>query len=111
MKYSTGYALWPKGRIVALEAEDHGQFTTTALATGGGRKLRLNAVTKRAGGIRVEVVGSAGRSLAQCKPIIGDQYKAPVSWNGQDDLGHKEGAAVVLKFQMNKAQIFGLEFV
>ena len=111
LRYSTGYAFWPKGRIVALEAEEYGQFTTTALATGGGRKLRINAVTKRAGSIRVEVAGQAGRSIADCKPIIGDHYRTVVSWNGQDDLGHKENAAVVLRFQMNKARIFGLEFV
>jgi hypothetical protein len=34
-----------------------------------------------------------------------------VVWKNQDDLGHRDGDAVFLRFGMDKAQIFGLEFV
>ncbi len=31
-------------------------------------------------------------------------------WKGQDDMGFPEGDAIALRFRMDKAQIFGLEF-
>lgn len=109
-----GYALWPKGRLIALEADELGEFATVGIIPPG-RKLRINAVTKRAGSIRVEVAGMsgqaiAGRSFEDSAPIAGDQFKAPVTWKGGDDLGHKEGDPIVLRFKMDRAQIFGLDF-
>jgi hypothetical protein len=104
-----GYAVWPKGRIVALEAAERGEFTMLALMPPG-RKLLINAITKRAGEIRVQVDGIAGRSLDDCDPIIGDQYRTPVTWKGKADLGHEEKKPIRLRFRMDKAQLFGLEF-
>ena len=109
-----GYALWPKGRLIALEAPDRGEFST-AIIMPPGRKLRINAVTQRAGNIRVEVAGMDGksipeRSFADATPIIGDQHWTPVTWKRKDDLGHKDGNPIMLRFRMDKAQIFGLEF-
>jgi len=108
-EYHVGYAVWPRGRIVALEAAEQGEFAMVAIMPPG-RTLRINAVTKRAGEIRVQVDGVAGRTLADCDPIIGDQYRTPVTWKGQDDLGHPDGAPVVLRFRMSKAKLFGLDF-
>ena len=51
-----------------------------------------------------------GRSFAGATPIVGDQYRTPVTGNGQDDMGHKEGAPIILRFRMEKANLFGLEF-
>jgi len=114
LKYATGYAIWPKGRLVALEAPERGQFSTVGIMPPG-RKLRINALTRRAGSILVEVAGLdrkpiAGRSFEDSTPIIGDQRWTPVTWNGQDDLGHQEGSPIMLRFKMDKAKIFGLEF-
>ena len=80
-----------------------------------GRKLRINAVTKRAGWIKVAVSdldGSflEGRSFEDATPIVGDRFWTPVTWNGQEDLGFEEGQPICLRFKMKKAQIFGLEF-
>lgn len=126
LKYSGGYAIWPKGRIVALEASERGQFSTFAVIPPG-RKLLINAVTERAGGIAVEVASGQketskvnaptpgitalpGRSFSDAKPIVGDHYKTLVTWNGQDDLGHKDGSSLILRFRLEKAKLFGLEF-
>jgi hypothetical protein len=115
-KYGWGYAVWPKGRIVALEAAERGEFTTVGLMPPG-RKLRINAVTARAGSIKIAVctrdgVMLPGRSFEECKPIVGDQYHTLVEWNGGagDDLGFENGQPVCLRFQMDHAQIFGLDF-
>ncbi len=112
--YQTGYAVWPKGRLIALEACVRGEFATVGFMPPG-RKLRINTLTKRAGSILVEVVGQNGRAIeghtfGDCKPIIGDQHWTPVTWNEKDDLGFKDGEFMYLRFKMEKAKLFGLEF-
>ncbi len=112
----SGYLTWPKGRLVAIEAPDVGEFSTVGFLPPG-RKVLINALTPRAGEIRVEVATDpegktvAGRSFEECKPLIGDCYKTPITWNGQEDLGSREGTPVILRFRLDHAQIFGLEFV
>ena len=49
--------------------------------------------------------------MTDCRPIIGDQHRTIVTWSGEADLGHREGAPVVLRFQLDKAKLFGLEFI
>src|SRR2546423_12293483 len=81
-----GTAVWPKGRLMAIEAVEKGGFTTPAILPPG-QKLRINALTSRVGEIRVEAAdfdGKAlpGHSFAEADPIIGGQYPAPVTWKG-----------------------------
>lgn len=111
MEFNSGYALWPRGRIVALEAPEQGEFTTFPLDTDGGSALRLNALTEQAGSVLVEVDGVPGRSFADCDPIIGDQFRKVVTWKGATDLGVEAGKPVVLRFRMRQAKLFGLEFL
>jgi len=110
MRVKLGLALWPKGRIVALEASERGEFTMLPI-TPGGHRLHINAATERAGSILIEVADVPGRSFADAEPIIGDQYRKLVTWNGQSDLGYKEEEQIVLRFRMRKAKIFSLDFV
>jgi hypothetical protein len=112
-KFAPGYAVWPHGRIVALEA-DYGEFTTVAIVPKG-RRLLINALTKRSGSVRVEVAGLDGKALPQrsfqeATPLFGDLPWTPLTWNGQDDLGYKEGSPIMLRFRLDHAQLFGLEF-
>jgi hypothetical protein len=125
MKVFSGYMCWPKGRMVAVEAKEIGEFATVGIIPPG-RKLKVNALTKRAGGIRVEVARlnptpSAeeaegfeevipGRSFAECKPIQGDQFWTAVTWNGDADMGFREGECVIVRFKMDRAKLFGIEF-
>jgi hypothetical protein len=113
-KYAPGYAVWPKGRVIALEAREYGEFATVGLVPPG-RKLRINALTPAGGSILVEVAGMdgkplPGRSFAQAKRIIGDQHWTPVVWGGQEDLGFEDGAGIILRFRLDHAQLYGLEF-
>ncbi len=105
----TGYAVWPKGRLVAVEAEDRGEFTMIPLIAPG-KTLKINAVTRRTGWVKVEVVGKNGRSLAECVPAVGDSAWSRVTWKGGDDLGIAAGQAVTLRVELNQAKVFGLEF-
>jgi hypothetical protein len=113
-KYAPGYAAWPKGRLVALEAPEYGEFATVAVMPPG-RRLRINALTDRAGSILVEVAELGGkplpqRSFQEATPVFGDLHWSPLNWNGQEDLGHKEGSSIMLRFRLDHAKIFGLEF-
>src|SRR5205823_5105680 len=106
---STGYAVWPRGRLVAVAADDRGAFTMVALIARG-KALKINAVTLRTGWVKVEVVGVPGRALADCVPVVGDRHWERVSWNGGDDLGVAAGQPVTLRVEMKQAKVYGLEF-
>jgi hypothetical protein len=106
---STGYAVWPKGRMVSIDADDEGEFYTIPVVAKGS-KLKINALTTAAGRITVEVTGVDGHKLKDCDAIIGDALWTTVTWNGKDDLGIKEGADVGLRIHMKQAQLFGVEF-
>jgi hypothetical protein len=125
LRPTAAYAVWPKGRIVAVEAKDVGEFATVAVLPPG-RTLRINALTKRAGGIQVEIARPVdepkvrpnqpyeevipGRSFADCDTVLGDQHWSTVTWNGEKELGCRDDEAVILRFHMDRAQLFGVEF-
>lgn len=113
-KSATAYALWPKGRLVALEAPEVGEFATVAIVPPG-RKLKINAVAGLGGNILVEAAGwdyapLPGRTFADAIPLAGDLFWKTVTWKTGDDFGHADDASVILRFKMRKAKIFGLEF-
>lgn len=116
----TAYVVWPRERLVALEAAGEGRFATMPLIFTG-RRLRLNVRTRRAGEIRVEVGTSRpdggfdtvlpGHSFADCRPIVGDSSDHVVGWRDGDDLGHGKSQALTFRFQLRAAQLFSFEFV
>jgi hypothetical protein len=105
----TSYAVWPKGRLVAVEAEDQGEFTMIPILPPG-RHLEINAVTLRTGWVKVGVLGVDGRGTGDCVPIVGDQPRARVAWKGGDDLGGGDGRPVTLRLELKQARLYGLEF-
>jgi hypothetical protein len=109
-----GIAVWPKGRLTAIEAPEQGAFTTPAFLLPG-QKLRINAKTSRVGEIRVEVADFYGETLPgytfdDSVPIIGDQYQTPVTWKNAESLNVPVGEPVVLRFRMKLAKMYGLDF-
>ncbi len=115
LRFLPGYMVWPRGRLVGLEAAERGEFATAALIPPA-RKVLINAVTKRTGSLLVEVAGLdevplKGRSFAEADPIVGDQFRKPLTWKGQAELAPQPGTPVMLRFRMDKATLFGLDFV
>lgn len=113
-RYATGYAEWPRGRLIALEAVEYGEFATVAVIPPG-QRLLLNAVTRRAGYVRVEAArldGTPieGRTFADSVPLVGDCYRTPVVWRNQDTLGVADGEPVMLRFRMEMASLYFAEF-
>ena len=105
----TGYAIWEKGRMVAVEAADQGEFTMMPVMPPG-PILKINCVTDRAGWVKVEVVGIDGRRLEDCVPLVGDQAWTPVKWKDKSNTGVESGKAITLRFQLYQAKLFGIEF-
>jgi hypothetical protein len=106
----TAWATWPRGRICAVAADEEGEFFTFPLAPAG-RELRLNVRTRRGGEVRVGLVGCPGRAAADCAPIAGDHLSHPVHWQGQPDIGVRDGERVMLHFKLRSAELFAAEWV
>jgi hypothetical protein len=107
-------ATWPKGRLAAIEAMDKGEFWTVGFIPPG-RKIRINAMTARAGGVKIEVCDFdgnpvAGRTLAEAQVISGDHFRTPLKWGQTDDIGVAKDQPVILHFVMDRAKIYGLDF-
>jgi hypothetical protein len=115
MKSGWAWAIWPHGRLAAVEAEEKGEFSTVALIPKGIR-LYVNARTKRAGSVRVAVQSAPGAEALpghgadECIAIVGDQPRALVRWNDSENLGVEAGKPVVLRFKMEQAELFSIEF-
>jgi hypothetical protein len=107
-----GLAVWPKGRLVAIDCED-GEFATVAVVPPGSR-IHLNAAVRPAGFLQVGVEqfrGSPipGRGLDDCDRLVGDSVSMPVTWSGEPDLNHG-GEPILLRFRLRHAQLFGVTF-
>jgi hypothetical protein len=116
MKGGWGYAIWPQGRLVAIVAEERGEFSTVALIPKG-QRLYVNVRTKRSGSVRVAAQAGRhraemlpGRGFEEAVPIVGDHPRALVRWQEADDLGIHPGDPVILRFMMEQAELFGVEF-
>lgn len=108
-KGGLGYAVWPKGRMIALEAVEHGQFTLMPIMNPG-RALKINANTKRSGGVQVEVAGDPERTFDKCKPLFGDLNWTTVTWGDKAEWGKQVGKPITLRFRLDKADLYGIEF-
>jgi len=80
-----------------------------------GRTIRLNYKAESGGFIKVESLdptGAAisGRAFQQCEPLDGDHLDKTVTWNGNPDGGHQENAPIVLRFLMQKAELYSVSF-
>lgn len=111
---ASGYGLWGGGRLVGIEAQERGAFSTAAILAPG-RRLRMQALTRRAGQILTEAArlsGEAipGREFEKAVPLVGDCRGAAVTWKGHDDLGIDPGEPVVLRFRLDGACLYFVDF-
>jgi len=111
---AAGLAVWPKGRLVALQCDEEGEFATVAVIPRG-QRIRLNASVMPTGYIKtaVRLFGSSddapGRGFADADRLVGDSLAMPVTWKGEDALNHG-GKPVILRFQLRQASLYGIEF-
>ena len=109
-----GWAWWPKGRLVALEAPVEGRFFLQPLKIKA-RHAVVNCKTAQAGSVRAQVLGPdnqplPGRTFAESDWVSGDHLERTLTWKGQPDLGHAEEGPLILCFEMRCAQLFSVGF-
>jgi hypothetical protein len=115
---SRGYlcrAIWRQDGFTSLEATTEGQCTTAPL-TYGGQRLQVNAWTRFAGEVRVELAAAsgepiAGRTFADCDRISGDALQHTVTWNGEADLSPWAGQVVRLRLKLRRARLHAIQFL
>jgi len=108
------WATWPRERMVALVAEEHGEFRTRLLSFQG-NDVRINARTRHTGCIRIQITDQhdqplAGRTFDDCDPITGDFTDRPITWKGQSHIGRAADQPVKLWFRLDAAELFALYF-
>jgi hypothetical protein len=91
-----GFATIPRDRFVSLDASfDGGEIITKPLKFKG-KRLHLNAKSDF-GEIVVDVLDSAGQSIARSKPVSRDSLDALIEWQSGDLNDAKGRLRIVLK--------------
>lgn len=93
---------------------DPGEMRTKPLMFKG-RELTLNYATSAGGSLRVEIQDAHGAplpgfALADCTPMVGDTIDQAVRWKKDPDLGKWAGQPIRLRFLMQEADLFSLQF-
>jgi hypothetical protein len=110
----SGLATWPKGRLVALQADTEGEFATVFVVPPTER-LRINADVAPSGNLKLAIrlwgrrEDLSGRTFGESDRLVGNSLAARVTWKGEETIGHK-GQPIMLRVQMKQAKLFGFEF-
>lgn len=93
---------------------DVGEMTTLPLKFTG-KELVLNYSTSAGGNVKVEIQNADGQAvpnfaLADCQGLVGDSIEQAMSWKGGADVSSLAGKPVRLRFVMQEADVFALQF-
>ncbi len=108
------YTLRTDGFISVNAGYDEGEFITKPFIFGGD-ELVINSATSAAGMIRVEIQDAAGKAiegftLEDSAKIWGDAVSRAVKWSKSADISSLAGMPVKLRFVMNEADIYSIQF-
>lgn len=108
------WATWPRERLVALVADDRGEFRTNLLSFQGAQ-IRINARTRHTGYILIQVTNDKdqplpGCTFEDCDRITGDFMDHSVSWHDQSRLPCDPAQPLRIWFRMQSAELFALRF-
>ena len=93
---------------------DGGELLTRPLRFAGSR-LVLNYATSAAGSVGIELQDAEGQalpgfSLADCRPIVGDEMEREVAWSAGPDVSLLAGRVVRLRFALRDADLYSVRF-
>ena len=93
---------------------DPGELVTLPLRFSG-KELVINYATSAGGSVRIELQDADGQPLprfgmSDCRNLVGDSIEQPVSWTTGSDLSALAGKTVRLRFSMQEADVFALQF-
>ena len=93
---------------------DEGELLTHPLLFTG-KKLNLNYSTSAGGQVRLEIQDASGVpipgfTLSECRGLVGDSIEQAISWKKGTDVSTLKGKAIRLRFVLQEADIFALQF-
>ena len=108
-------ATWRQDGFTSLEAQTEGKCTTIPISFTG-QRLQVNAWTRFAGQIRVELSEASGETIAahsfdDCDPISGNALNHTVTWQGKSDLSPWAGKPMRLRFCLRRARLHAIQFI
>lgn len=114
-KDATSYAESLDGFASLRALPTGGEVTTHALRFDGTR-LSLNFQTSATGSLRVAVLKPDGTAYpefeaASCMEMYGNDLDRTVTWKGKSDLRELVGKTVRLRFFLQNADLYALQFV
>lgn len=101
--------------FVSADATAKGGTFTTIPLTYSGNLLKINAVVRDGGSLRVGLLDEAGnpiagRSVDDCLPITGDQMDTVVRWKEGADIMAQSGRPTRLKMELRDASLYAFQF-
>ncbi|MGD9146760.1 MAG: hypothetical protein PVI80_14440, partial [Anaerolineae bacterium] len=101
--------------FASLNAGYAGGEMVTRVLRFSGRQLVLNYSTSAAGSVRVEVQSPDGQavprySLPDCRPLVGDEIEGLVRWRHGAGVGDLAGKPVRLRFVLQDADLYSIQF-
>ena len=81
-----------------------------------GKELSLNFAARPGGSLRVEIRDAAGQpvdgfALTDCRPLTGNEIDQRVAWTGGRDASRLAGQRVRLRFVLENADLYAVQFV
>jgi hypothetical protein len=106
------------GFVSVSAPPEGGELITKPLTftkSNGPTKLSVNFATSAAGSLKCELQDEAGKpipgySLEECDEIYGDSVDRAITWSGGDDLSSLAGKPVRLRFVMQDADLYAIQF-
>lgn len=101
--------------FASLHAGFAGGELITRPFTFSGSRLQINFATSAAGGIRVELQDSGGRSipgfaLADCREQIGNEIGRDVAWKGGPDVSALAGRPIRMRVALKDSDLYAFRF-
>lgn len=100
----------------SIHAKSKTGYAVTKPIVFSGKALSLNVATSGAGNVWVEICGADGKpipgyTMEDCDVVFGDFLDRRVTWKGNGDLSSLAGKPITLRFKMNEADLYSLQFV
>lgn len=101
--------------FVSIHAPMSGGEMITKPFTFSGKTLTMNFASSAAGGIRVEIQDALGQAvpgftLADSEAHFGDSIRRPVVWTQGSDVSALAGKTVRLRFALQDADLYAIQF-
>jgi hypothetical protein len=102
--------------FVSLHAGYIGGTMTTRSLRFDGSRLELNVATSASGQVRVELLNADGSvvdgfGMDDSDPIVGNSIAHVATWRGSADVGRLAGQRIRIRFQLQDADLYALQFI